>query len=50
MFWHLGLRPNYLKNSQNQCQVELRHLKDVHQEESMNQGGQFLNHGARRVR
>ena len=33
-----------------QWQRELRHLKDFHQEGSMNQGGPFLSHGANRVR
>ena len=33
-----------------QWQRELRHLEDFHPEGSMNQGGQFLNHGARRIR
>ena len=47
--WHLDSRPKFLKNSQSQWQRELRHLKDFHPEESMNQGGPFLNHGAKRI-
>ena len=48
--WHLDSRPNHLKDSLSQWQRELRHLKDVHQEGSMNQGGPFFSHGANRVR
>ena len=48
-FWHLDLRPNYLKTSQSQWQIDLRHLRDFHQEETRNQGGPFWNQGARRV-
>ena len=34
--WHLDLWPNYLKKSQSQWQIELRHLRDFYQEESAN--------------
>ena len=48
--WHLDSRQNHLKNSISQWQRELRHLRDFHQEGSMNQGGPFLSHGANRAR
>ena len=48
--WHLDSRQNHLKNSLSQWQRELRHLRDFHQEGSMNQGGPFLSHGANRAR
>ena len=41
---------NHLKNSQSQWHRELRHLKDFHSEGSMNQGGPFFNHAAKRIR
>ena len=44
--WHLDSRPNHFKTSLSQWQRELRHLKDFHQEGSMNRGGPFLSHGA----
>ena len=45
-----GLETKLPQDSQSQWQRELRHLKDFHLEGSMNQGGQFLNHGAKRIR
>ena len=48
--WHLDSRLQFLKNSQSQWQRELRRLKEFHPERSMNQGGPFLNHGAKRIR
>ena len=48
--WHLDSRPNYLKSFQSQWQIQLRHLRDILQEESINQGGPFFDHGPRRVR
>ena len=48
--WHLDTTQNHLNHSLSRWQIEFRHLKDPHLEDSRSQGGLFLNSGANRTR
>ena len=48
--WHLDTTQNHLNHSLSRWQIELRHLKDPHLEDSMSQGGPFWNSGANSTR
>ena len=48
--WHLDTTQNHLNHSLSRWQIEFRHLKDPHLEDSRSQGGPFLNSGANRTR
>ena len=48
--WHLDTTQNHLNHSLIRWQIELRHLKDPHLEDSMSQGGPFWNSGTNSTR
>ena len=48
--WHLDTTQNHLNHSLSRRQIEFRHLKDPHLEDSRSQGGPFWNSGANSTR